>query len=432
MNRAHNVWLAADSAMKDARKEYRDNPNNVTLMNYSRAYDRLSVSSRMKDSVHDYFARIAESKIDEGGIIEDFTGPIGSAEVYASFPELSEGWHNTRREGIGGSEAGKLLGIDWRAAPGSKTFRTIDDSELEALYDETVKKKSKHITIDDNEVEYGLLQRGHQWERVSVAYYAMTRGVRVAQSKDTFQGPEEFQHVNVDGLVLDDNGDPVGLLECKTTGRKSYWSNGIPLSYRVQVLYYLHAVGLPWADVIVRYDEDGTFDVFHMEATDTVTGHPDAMDINDVIRQLSGVWSMIKKRRSDDYTTQEEQEHARIFNDAASATIANVDVSIKKTNIFDVNPASVILTGVTVGKDSVGPFGTKSTAVNGWIEPSISKPANSDCFSSANDIVNILDGYDVIAVSNPEEATVALEGVYGRVKGSKMPMIVSSAAIEGE
>lgn len=429
MNDAHKAWLSADSEMKDARRDWRDYGDDASLDSYIRAYDRLSVASRAKDTVHDYFATIAESKIEQGGIIEEWTGPLGEAEVYASFPELSEGWHNTRRAGIGGSEAGKLLGIDWRAEPGRKDFRKITDDELEELYDETVKKKSHHISIEEPEVDYGLLQRGHKWERVSIAFYGLEHGVRVAQSKDTFQGPEEFQHVNVDGIVMDDDGNAVGLIECKTTGRKSYWRNGVPMSYRVQVLYYLHAVGLPWADVIVRYDEDGTFDTFRINATDTVTGHPDAMDIDDVIRELRDVWKMIEEKRSDDYMTGSERHAAEMFEAGKNTSIINVDVSLKKTNIFNTSPASVILTGISGDGWEYGPYGVQSQAKYGWLEPVPARVNADDWSEDAEDIVDTLSKFDILACSNPDEASIAIQQLFSFAGNNRVPLIVSSAAL---
>jgi predicted phage-related endonuclease len=52
---------------------------------------------------------------------------------------------------------------------------------------------------------------------------------------------------NIDRFIVDDEGKPIGVLECKTAGSMmdEYWSTGeIPLSYLYQLQWYLHITGL--------------------------------------------------------------------------------------------------------------------------------------------------------------------------------------------
>ena len=57
-----------------------------------------------------------------------------------------------------------------------------------------------------------------------------------------------------DGLVFDD-GEPIGIIEAKTSSRPQDWMQGVPLSYAIQGLAYAHLMGVTRVFFPVRFME---------------------------------------------------------------------------------------------------------------------------------------------------------------------------------
>lgn len=64
-----------------------------------------------------------------------------------------------------------------------------------------------------------------------------------------------------DGLVFDD-GEPIGIIEAKTSSRPQDWMQGVPLSYAIQGLTYAHLMGVTRVFFPVRFMEPGELDMF--------------------------------------------------------------------------------------------------------------------------------------------------------------------------
>ena len=62
-----------------------------------------------------------------------------------------------------------------------------------------------------------------------------------------------------DGLVFDD-GEPIGIIEAKTSSRPQDWVKGVPLSYAVQGLAYAHLMGVTRVFFPVRFMEPQDYD----------------------------------------------------------------------------------------------------------------------------------------------------------------------------
>lgn len=260
---SHTTWEDYDKQWKDSQKE------GYSAVSIMRNAALTRESKRAKDSIHDAAATLACEIAEESGILIDYDrDTLGDATVIDGVPELSAQWHNLRRKGIGGSSVSKVLGFHWMSHNGSPIM--IDDAEREEMITDMAIEKMTPV-VHASIPQEGVLYRGHQWEPVSLAWLSLTHGYNVAVSKKTWRGKNPLQVINVDGIILDDKGEPEGIVECKTSSRTWTWQWGVPTHYRAQVLWYLNATGLDYAQVVVRFD-DGTFDVFSINADETVDG----------------------------------------------------------------------------------------------------------------------------------------------------------------
>ena len=88
-------------------------------------------------------------------------------------------------------------------------------------------------------------------------YYAETNGVSVAEVGFMRHKTEPWIIGTPDGVVVDDNGKHLWLLEIKTTrimnkATEKLWLNGnVPIDYMYQVYWYLLLLDLPFGDVAV-------------------------------------------------------------------------------------------------------------------------------------------------------------------------------------
>jgi putative phage-type endonuclease len=159
-----------------------------------------------------------------------------------------EDWLKYRKMGIGGSDVSCLLGINkWK-------------SEIELWLDKTNQ-------TDDLPVENEAMQWGTIMEPVIRDHFIKVTGKKVVEVPAMLQHPEyAFMLANVDGLTVDDAGNPA-ILEIKTASeyKRSDWENDIPVYYQTQVQHYLCVTGVIKAYVAVLIGGN-TFSVYEVDA----------------------------------------------------------------------------------------------------------------------------------------------------------------------
>lgn len=141
--------------------------------------------------------------------------------------------------GIGGSEAATVLGIN--------KYKTAYQLWKEKVSDEIEMIENK-FTIWGNLLEEPIAQE-----------YMRQSGNRVIpDNKIRIHQVHSCLFVDLDRIVVNNEGEQIGLLECKSTVRRvlKSWEEdedncpqGIPLNYYVQVQHELSVSGLPWADL---------------------------------------------------------------------------------------------------------------------------------------------------------------------------------------
>lgn len=136
-----------------------------------------------------------------------------------------EEWLQLRRQGIGGSDAAAIVGLN----PYSSAFQVYCDKV--GLLPET----------EDNEA----MRQGRDFEAYVAGRFEEATEKRVRRCNNIITNPElSFMLANVDRLVV---GEKAGL-ECKTTSvynKADFESGDVPPQYYVQCQHYMAVTGYP-------------------------------------------------------------------------------------------------------------------------------------------------------------------------------------------
>ncbi|WP_354679914.1 YqaJ viral recombinase family protein [Macrococcoides caseolyticum] len=154
------------------------------------------------------------------------------AEVLNTKDMSHEEWLKARQAGIGGSDAGTILGVNkWK----SKT----------QLFFEKVNPELKQQV--DNEFIYW----GNVLEDVVAKEFETRTGKKVRKNNKMLRHPEhEFMLANLDRVIVGEKA----LLECKTTSQYNIdqWKDDeIPASYLCQIQHYMAVTGYEKAYIAV-------------------------------------------------------------------------------------------------------------------------------------------------------------------------------------
>lgn len=148
-------------------------------------------------------------------------------------------WLAARTRGIGGSDVGPICGVSHFTSARQvylKKTGMYSEIESEALAPDSAAAERMHF--------------GHVLEPIVAHEYSLRTGAKLYDAQVTLEHLEHpWALANVDRFILDDEGKPVGVLECKTTSQYNQedWENGdIPVTYYYQLQWYLWITGLEW------------------------------------------------------------------------------------------------------------------------------------------------------------------------------------------
>lgn len=149
---------------------------------------------------------------------------ILNANALVNLTDVSRAeWLELRKRGIGGSDAGAILGLN----PYTSAFQVYCD------------KKGMLEEKEDNEA----MRQGRDLEEYVARRFEEKEGKEIRRCNFMLQHPEhEFMLADVDRLVV---GEPAGL-ECKTTSiltKTDYEGGDIPPQYYAQCVHYMAVTG---------------------------------------------------------------------------------------------------------------------------------------------------------------------------------------------
>jgi len=147
-------------------------------------------------------------------------------------------WLRARQSGIGGSDVAGILGLSRYKTPLDVYMDKISQTPIE--------------TIVTPRMKAGLML-----ESVIADWFAEESGKKVIMDNKIRKHREyPFLIANLDRVILAQNGEGTGVLECKTTN--SYyaksWDTEIPMEYYCQLQHYLLVTGYTWGEIAVLID----------------------------------------------------------------------------------------------------------------------------------------------------------------------------------
>lgn len=146
-----------------------------------------------------------------------------------------EAWKAARNKGIGGSDIGAICGVSPFTSARQIYFNKTGQ------YDEAIKPGAAQLE---------RMKWGHLLEPIVASEYASRTGSKLIEVDATLAHKDyNWMRANVDRLIVDDEGVPYGILECKTTSEynNDEWENGeLLLSYIYQLNWYLHILDLKY------------------------------------------------------------------------------------------------------------------------------------------------------------------------------------------
>lgn len=172
-------------------------------------------------------------------LTKDIMKQLTNCKVFSTVRQEDDeaAWLAARSHGIGGSDIGAICGVS--------PFTSARQIYLKKTgqYEEPTQQ---------SEASRERMHFGHMLEPIVADEYAK-RALADTEYK-LIEIDATFQHkdypwalANIDRLIVDGNGTPVGILECKTTGEymNEEWESGeILMSYIYQLNWYLWILGL--------------------------------------------------------------------------------------------------------------------------------------------------------------------------------------------
>ena len=160
-----------------------------------------------------------------------------------------EEWLEARKNGIGGSDAATILGLN--------PYKTT----IELWEEKTGKREAEDIS-EKPYVKYGTQAEDllRQLFALDFPQYEVMHEENTIIRHPTYP----FLFASLDGKLIDKETGEMGILEIKTTNilqsmQKEKWRDKIPDNYYCQVLHYLNVTGYSFVilKAQLRYDYDG-------------------------------------------------------------------------------------------------------------------------------------------------------------------------------
>lgn len=204
-------------------------------------------------------------------------------------PKTREEWLNCRCKGLGGSDAGTVLGVN--------KYKT----NVELWEEKTGLVKRKNIT--NPAIEYGKSAEKHIRELFMLDHPEYACEYHEYRMHANENNP--FMYATLDGELTEVSSGRKGILEIKTTTIRNSeqwkdWDERIPDTYYAQVLHQLYATGYLFAVLraYIRYEKGGeiraTVRDYHIERSDVLE------DIGTLVTAETVFWNdVLNKKRPD-------------------------------------------------------------------------------------------------------------------------------------
>ena len=176
---------------------------------------------------------------------------LDASVIYNTKNISKEKWLKARKEGIGGSDAASVLGLN----PYKSSMRVYMDkistnhvgNKLKDIYeDESIRDIYKHESIKDKleidkEVNYKM-ELGNKLKNFIANEFVLKTGKKVRSINGILKNDKyPFALANIDRAVIGEKA----FLECKITNSysKKLWQKEVPIYYKIQCYHYMAITG---------------------------------------------------------------------------------------------------------------------------------------------------------------------------------------------
>jgi putative phage-type endonuclease len=189
---------------------------------------------------------------------------LGHARLVGTFENQSDAWHDARKNSVGGSEVGAILGVNAYESAFSAWARKTGkipavETSLAMLIGTTVEPAI--FAIAAYELQPAKLYKSGTWESVS----------------------EPWKHANVDGFIEYPDGS-LGILEIKHTAT---YTDALPATWEAQVKWYCHVTGLTKGVVVALVA--GRFKTFEVEYD------PNSWETEAMLERVQAWWDCVQR-----------------------------------------------------------------------------------------------------------------------------------------
>jgi hypothetical protein len=201
-------------------------------------------------------AELRQERETAAGTFQHFdSASFGDLVAGGAYEAGSLEWHEYRSDGIGGSDISKILTYRSTFEDSPAPYRTLFTRKVERI----AKPMDEWMRFNTTTA----IGRGNSWEEY-IRYMCADANsdYHVAFCKTSWEGSEySYRRANFDGLLLNNSGTPVGIIEVKTGSDRSKWGPvelglaGVPEEYKHQVLWYAANGRLKFGKIAVLLDD---------------------------------------------------------------------------------------------------------------------------------------------------------------------------------
>jgi putative phage-type endonuclease len=162
-------------------------------------------------------------------------------------------WLDMRRNSIGGSEAGSILGLSQHECAAELWGRKI------GMHGD---KEANASMFFGNYLEDKIAELWQFWDGSEETYYKnynANNKIRTCKRVHQMRFHPDYDYItgNIDRIILDQHdGRGPGILECKniSSWNMNQYEDGIPPQYKAQVQHYLMVFGYKWGELAMMVD----------------------------------------------------------------------------------------------------------------------------------------------------------------------------------
>lgn len=190
----------------------------------------------------------AEGDMERMYVSDDEAGLGDDVHSFGEFETGSRQWLEMRQSSAGGSDANAINSHDSFAR---ESRQRVWESKVLDISDEQVQEQ-----LGRQQEATDAISRGNIMEDIIGSLYARSTRKNITHNKSTWKSIDGLQHINLDFMEHDENGNYLGPVEIKNVNSPEKWGepseglDGVPEGYRIQALQQAHLTNASQVSVV--------------------------------------------------------------------------------------------------------------------------------------------------------------------------------------